>query len=298
MTRRLIVSLVVCLMVFVVASPVAGQNPFTGKKEASPPAPQLISAGTVLTKLALWQFQVREKMAALVAQAKQEKSLRPLALLILLAFFYGVLHAAGPGHGKAIAVSYMITRRPGYAQGLLFGVSVALIHGLMGVVFVLIVGLILQAGISGTLGEVTTVTQIASYSLIILMGLTITVKSMMKWRARLRHEDIDSPRKSYGNYLGAAFAIGMIPCPGVVMVALFSVSMGLIGLGVILGVAISLGMALTITIAITVVVIVKKKAFYRSGANAKRMITLETVLESCGGLLLTSLGLLFLSAAV
>ena len=201
-------------------------------------------------------------MAELVAQTKREKSLRPLALLILLAFFYGVLHAAGPGHGKAIAVSYMITRRPGYAQGLLFGASVALIHGLMGVVFVLIVGLILPAGISGTLGEVTTVTQLASYSLIIMMGLTITVKSMMKWRARLRHEDIDSPRKSYGNYLGAAFAIGMIPCPGVVMVALFSVSMGLIGLGVILGVAISLGMALTITIAITVVVIVKKKAFH------------------------------------
>ena len=285
-------------MVCVVASPVAGQNPFTGKKEASPPAPQLISAGTVLTKLALWQFQVREKMAALVAQAKQEKSLRPLALLILLAFFYGVLHAAGPGHGKAIAVSYMITRRPGYAQGLLFGASVALIHGLVGIAFVLIVGLILNISTSAALGEVTTVTQIVSYSLIVTMGLVITVQSIVKWRGRLRHANIDSPQKSYSNYLAAAFAIGMIPCPGVVMVSLFSVSMGLIGLGVILGVAISLGMALTITVAVTVVVIVKKNTMYRSDVNAKRMITLETVIQSCGGLMVTTLGLFFLTAVV
>jgi ABC-type nickel/cobalt efflux system permease component RcnA len=37
-------------------------------------------------------------------------------------------------------------------------------------------------------------------------------------------------------------AIGMVPCPGVVIVALFSVSLGLLDLGVILGLAISLGM--------------------------------------------------------
>ncbi|MFO7684995.1 MAG: hypothetical protein R6V60_02790 [Desulfobacterales bacterium] len=93
------------LLICVAAVPAAPQNPFTGRKEPVSPAPRFFSSNTVLAKIALWQLQVREKMAALVRRANQEKSLRPLASLILLAFAYGGLHAAGPGHGKAIAVS-------------------------------------------------------------------------------------------------------------------------------------------------------------------------------------------------
>lgn len=48
--------------------------------------------------------------------------------------------------------------------------------------------------------------------------------------------------KTHGSYWATAVAIGMVPCPGVVIVALFSVSLGLLDLGVILGLAISLGM--------------------------------------------------------
>ena len=49
-------------------------------------------------------------MAALIRQAKTENRIMPLMVVILMAFGYGALHAAGPGHGKAVAVSFMLSR--------------------------------------------------------------------------------------------------------------------------------------------------------------------------------------------
>jgi ABC-type nickel/cobalt efflux system permease component RcnA len=276
----------------------AAQNPFTGQKEAAPPVPRLFSSNTVLAKIALWQFQVREQMAALVHQAKQEKSLRPLALLILLAVAYGSLHAAGPGHGKAIAISYMITRKPSYAQGLLFGAAVALIHGVAGIAFVLIVAAVLQIGIAGTLGQVTYVSQIVSYSLIVVIGVAIVVNANRSRRSRGDGGGQALNPKSRAGYWAAALAIGIVPCPGVVMVALFSVSMGLLGLGVVLGLAISLGMTLTIAAVITSVVAGKKAAVQRMDGRGRRMRLVETVCESGGGVLVTTLGIVFLAATI
>lgn len=298
MNRYAILITAVWLLIGSAAFCAPGQNPFTGQKEAAPPGPRLFSSNAVLAKIALWQFQVREKMAALVHQAKQEKSLKPLALLILLAAAYGSLHAAGPGHGKAIAVSYMITRKPSYPQGLLFGAAVALIHGIAGIAFVLIVAAILQMGITGTLGQVTYVTQIVSYLLIMVIGVVIVVHAVRGWRSR--HDDHGRALhpKLRGSYWAAALAIGIVPCPGVVMVALFSVSLGLLGLGVVLGLAISLGMTLTIATVITIVVAGKKAAVHRMAGHGHRVKLLETVCESGGGLLVTALGAVFLAATL
>jgi ABC-type nickel/cobalt efflux system permease component RcnA len=298
MVKRALVLWVIFFLLAVTASAAVGQNPFTGKKERQPASPALFPANPVLSKIALWQFQLREQMAGLVARAKQERSLRPLALLILLAFAYGGLHAAGPGHGKAVAMSYIITRQPSYARGLLFGASIALIHGIAGIAFVLIVGLILQAGITGALGAVTHVTQIVSYALIAVIGVVLIVKSILEWRTQRRNATARAHPQAPANHWAAAFAIGIVPCPGVVMVALFSVSMELIGLGVVLGLAISLGMALTISIVITAVVASKKAALQQLTGHERRLLTLETVLTAGGGILVTTFGLFFLAATI
>ena len=44
-----------------------------------------------------------------------------------------------------------------------------------------------------------------------------------------------------------ALAVGLVPCPAVVMVMLFCLSMDALALGLVLAVFISLGMALTIS---------------------------------------------------
>ena len=83
--------------------PARAQNPFLSKEK-----PQQVSQATgppnpFLAKIVFWQQQLHHKMAVLTRQAKETGSIRPFLFLILIAFAYGVLHAAGPGHGKGFA---------------------------------------------------------------------------------------------------------------------------------------------------------------------------------------------------
>src|SRR5206468_10548293 len=54
-----------------------------------------------------------------------------------LSFAYGVFHAAGPGHGKAVIASYMIANERALRRGLVISLLAALLQG---VVAILIVG--------------------------------------------------------------------------------------------------------------------------------------------------------------
>ena len=56
--------------------------------------------------------------------------------LVLLSFGYGVFHAAGPGHGKAVITSYVLANRETLRRGVILSILSALVQGLVAIVFV------------------------------------------------------------------------------------------------------------------------------------------------------------------
>jgi ABC-type nickel/cobalt efflux system permease component RcnA len=58
------------------------------------------------------------------------------AWLVLLSFGYGVFHAAGPGHGKAVITSYVLANRETLRRGILLSFLSALLQGLVAIAFV------------------------------------------------------------------------------------------------------------------------------------------------------------------
>ena len=90
----------------------------------------------------------------------------------------------------------------------------------------------------------------------------------------------------------------MIPCSGVVMVMLFTLSMKLIGLGIMLGITISLGMALTITCVVLMVMSGKAVSLGMVERHGSFALTMENLIEAIAGLMVASLGLLFLAAVI
>ena len=298
--------LLLCLLAVYIAvmlQPVFAQNPFTAKPESN--AHHMTTHPAVknsfLSMIALWQHRLNQKVADLVRESKKTNSVKPLAFLLAIAFAYGVIHAAGPGHGKGFAVSYILSQRPSLLRGVLFGSFIALFHGLSGIMFVLIIRIILQENISGTLEEVTRITQIISFSLITCLGLGILIKSIYKWikSAKSSHTAFNKnyKRHLYGPLL-SALVVGMIPCPGVVMVMLFALSMNLVGLGIMLGVTLSLGMALTITCVVVIVISGKTISLGMAAKHGSLAITLEYLIETIAGLMIACLGLLFLATIV
>jgi nickel/cobalt transporter (NicO) family protein len=295
-TRRWTLGLLL-IAACILAMPAWAQNPFTGKPSPPEQTRSLSKGGAILEKTTIWQQKIRRHMAEQIETARTDRSLRPLMLMFMLAMGYGILHAAGPGHGKAVALSYMLARRASLSDTLAFGVLVSAFHGLSAIVSVLVVQLILSGGMRTALDDITRITQLVSFSLIFAMGMFLFVQALRRW---IRHgnENPDGPAGFLSRQKGplaAAAAVGIIPCPGVVMVMLFSLSMELLWLGIVLGFAITAGMALTIGAAVLVGVGVKNVSL---GAVQHKSGHFEHLVHCVAGLMVAVLGGLFLASVI
>jgi ABC-type nickel/cobalt efflux system permease component RcnA len=276
------------------------QNPFTGKPSSAQETEPRVASNEILEKIALWQKKIRTHMADQMAIVRSRHTLQPLLLLIGLAFGYGALHAAGPGHGKALALSYMLTRRRKALDAVIFGNTVALFHGFSGIAFVLVVKLVLQKSVNATLAEMTHMTQVVSFSLIMGLGGVLFIQGMVAWikHAQPAFEAHHHFIKRQKGPLATALLVGMIPCPGVVMVMLFALSLDLTGLGILLGVAIALGMAATITAVVLIAVAGRNLTTDFAAGHRVWRHHLEHAVQSAAGLAVALLGGLFLAAAI
>ncbi len=89
--------------------------------------------------------------------------------LIGLSFAYGVFHAAGPGHGKAVISSYMIANEIELKRGVSISFVSAFIQGLVAIALVGGAWLVLR-GTGITLTAATQAMEIASFIMVILFG--------------------------------------------------------------------------------------------------------------------------------
>ena len=293
------ISIVVFLLcaVFLSTSITNADNPFTTKPEKHHMTSKPLVKSKFFVKIIYWQQKLREKMSSLIREAKTKKSPAPFFVLIASAFAYGVIHSAGPGHGKAVALSYILSCKPSFSQGLIFGNLVALTHGFSGIFFVLTVKYSLQTSISASLETMTNITQIISYSLITCLGLIIFFRTIYKWnKNKTGHHE---PRtKLFANPFITAIAVGIIPCPGVVMVMLFAISLDLTWLGILLGTTISFGMASTITLVVIAGMSGKAAVLSLVSNHSRILILLEHMIEAMAGLLVACLGFILLSTSL
>jgi nickel/cobalt exporter len=278
--------------------PVNAQNPFGEQRKEDKPASPHRTSHALLDRLTLWQNQVRGKISALIAESKQSRSLRPITGLVLLALAYGILHAAGPGHGKAVAASYILSHRPHYLKGLVFGNLIALFHGGGGIIFVMIVYGVLHISVFKNMMRVSDITQIVSYTLIICLGVFMLTSVVWEWRKKSQPSFADQPEESMSRNTAAALIIGIIPCPAVIMVMLLALSMDLVALGILLGICICLGMAITISAVVIACMAGKRILIEPLESKAGRTQTVEQAIRGISGLLVTTLGILLLVSVV
>jgi len=65
--------------------------------------------------------------------------------LAAVSFAYGVFHAAGPGHGKAVVMSYMVSNERALRRGLVISLLAALLQGIAAVCLISAAALIFHA---------------------------------------------------------------------------------------------------------------------------------------------------------
>ncbi|ABD90363.1 nickel/cobalt transporter [Rhodopseudomonas palustris] len=138
------------------------QNPFGGPRP--PAAPQV---GGVVGWLLEQQSLFYRQMSATIRAAKSDGS--AVWTLLSISFAYGIFHAAGPGHGKAVISSYLVANEETARRGIVLSFVSALLQALVAVLVVGICAWLLNAT-AKTMCGAERVIEIVSYALIAAFG--------------------------------------------------------------------------------------------------------------------------------
>lgn len=104
-------------------------------------------------------------------------------LLVWLSFAYGVFHALGPGHGKAVITAYVLANRQTVRNGAILSLVSAMVQALVAVVLVGLAVRVLQWG-GATLTQATWWLELASFGCVALLGAWLVWKHALRpvWR--------------------------------------------------------------------------------------------------------------------
>ncbi|MGH6778701.1 MAG: nickel/cobalt transporter [Bradyrhizobium sp.] len=89
--------------------------------------------------------------------------------LLLLSFLYGVVHAIGPGHGKAVVSSYVLATRQTLRSGVLLAFAAALAQALGAILLIFVASMILHMT-SVSMTRATARFELVSNLLVLLLG--------------------------------------------------------------------------------------------------------------------------------
>ena len=119
--------------------------------------------GWVLNK----QSEFYRAMSSTIRAAKTDGS--AVTTLLGISFLYGIFHAAGPGHGKAVISSYLVANRETAKRGIVLSFASALLQALVAVLIVGIGAWALNVT-AKSMCSAERIIEIASYGLIAAFG--------------------------------------------------------------------------------------------------------------------------------
>lgn len=280
----------------------AGDNPFVSGDPDTKAVKAVRCSGfrqKVMIKIVPLQQKLSTKLTKLIREIKNTGSGRALCIIILISFLYGFIHALGPGHGKIIAFSYFLSRDENVKKGIIVGNLIAFFHAGSSLIIVLILYFIVKKTYLTSFESFNRTIKLISYAMIALIGLFLLLKTFIDLRKRknLSEKDISYDKINPKNIIPLVFAVGMIPCPGAVIILLFSISMDVLKVGVISIFSMAMGMAVTISL-VGVLTIVSKQGVVKFIAKRSRVkdVFLITT-QILGSLFISFLGIiLFVSS--
>ncbi len=129
------------------------------------PRPEPVSgfAGWILAK----QAEFYRMLSGTIRAAKTDGS--AAYTLLGISFLYGIFHAAGPGHGKAVISSYLVANDETWKRGLVLSFASAFVQALTAVLIVGVAAALLGAT-AKIMNDTVRVIEIVSYLLIVVIG--------------------------------------------------------------------------------------------------------------------------------
>jgi ABC-type nickel/cobalt efflux system permease component RcnA len=303
------------------------QNPFGGPRPPGAAEPQI---GGIVGWILARQSEFYREISATIRAAKSDGS--AVWTLLAISFAYGIFHAAGPGHGKAVISSYLVASQETARRGIVLSFASALMQSLVAVVIVAICAWLLNATAS-TMCNAEKMIEIASYALIAAFGARLVWTKGGGFMRALQvqrpvpamavaqqhhhdhshdhvHDDVDDAHGGHSHGpvpselegpggwrrgLAAILTVGVRPCSGAILVLVFALAQGLFWAGIAATFVMGLGTAITVATIAVIAVSAKDVARWLSGAGEGGGTLVMRGIEfgAAGLVLLLGAGLLF-----
>lgn len=241
--------------------------------------------------------------------------------LILGSFLYGIFHAAGPGHGKAVLTTYLLTHPHRIGRGVSIAAASAFCQGLVAII--LVYGLIYLAGwVPRETGSAVAWSERLSYFLVAAIGALLILRTVRQVLNRLfpkkraillhshHHEDDENCGHTHmpsgeqleqvrdlRSAIGVVLAIGLRPCTGAVLVLVLARALALPLAGVGAVAAMSAGTGMAVALLAVLAVKARQKAVALTAGKGPFWRILANGVALTGGGLLLAIGISMLSAS-
>lgn len=270
------------------------------------------------------QRALHRQLAEGIETLREAPSLSSAIALITISFLYGVFHAVGPGHGKAVITTYLLTHRQNLRRGLTMSFAAALLQGITAVVAVSVVLFVAGRAARDALGQTALLEQL-SFALVSLLGLWLCSRALRAlWQTHRRrtttsasenatscgcghaaahhHHHIDPQQATHGDsrwaMVATVAAVGARPCAGAILVLVVAHLLGIWSAGVVAVLAMSIGTGLTVATLATLAVLARHHMARYTGPPSHRLQLAAHTLALCGGLLILAIGATLLTGSL
>lgn len=270
----LVAAALYALVVMAMPEPPASRAPFGMSGREAAPRGDALSARILAVQAVFHQY---------LQGALQAMRADPAALwtLIGVGFGYGVFHAAGPGHGKAVISAYLVADGKALRTGFALCLAAAILQALVAIALVgagAALFSLTASGMTRASGHI----EFASFAIVALLGLWLTWRKagafvfLLGGRAAgaCDHAHMPGPRefsraRRLRDHAAIVAAAGLRPCAGALVILAFALSQGMFWAGVAATFAMAAGTALTTGLIATLAVGAKAIALRVAGGRAR-----------------------------
>ncbi|KZL20731.1 nickel/cobalt efflux protein RcnA [Pseudovibrio axinellae] len=253
-------------------------------------------------------------------------------LLMLISFAYGVFHAAGPGHGKAVISSYVIADEQTLKKGIALSFASSFAQAITAIVLIGGAGVLLHLT-SSAITSTARSFELVSCVLVFLLGLYLVWLRVIKpWLAKRgasnhvhphQHDAHDHEHVGHGDVCSSCghahapdpqmiqnsvlsftsiwsiiLAVGLRPCTGALIVLAFAFSQGMVWAGVASTLVMALGTGITVSALASLAVLSRDVALRVWGADSQANTVILRGFEVVGALAVLLMGTLMLIAGL
>jgi ABC-type nickel/cobalt efflux system permease component RcnA len=291
-----------------IAAPAAGQNPWgvggaPPARPATPGAPPSAAPAPVsgesaaavpgflrplVDRIAAMQREMNRTISRELRAVRESGSTKALLAVTGVAFIYGVLHAAGPGHGKLVVSSFFVAREARIVAGILTGTAISFLQALTSIVLVCGLGVVLGQHGFDVLGRSVWL-EALSYALIVAIGLVIAVSAVRG----AHHHDHGGGRVG----IGMIVAAGITPCASALIIMLFALTNNVLLVGIGATLVMAVGMSLTTSLVGILTIVGRRGLMVALPGSPRLRGHVSTALSVAGGVIIAVVGGLLLAGA-